>query len=123
MVEARRAENFAGCKIFNGKDFSIANQGIHLVRSHQAGKNHMDAMKSLSQLQTSLAAHFVASKSNPSEARPAENVISPLENASTNSIETSLAQKEKSVSIQLPLLPPANLRESITKAEILFALK
>ena len=34
-----------------------------------------------------------------------------------------MAQKEKSVPIQLPHLPPANLRESITKAEILFALK
>ena len=103
VVEARRAEKFAGCKICNGKDSSIANQGIHQVRSHQAGKNHMDAMKGLSQQQTSLAGHFVASMSNPSEARPAENVISPLENASTNSIDTSLPQKEKSVPIPLSI--------------------
>ena len=103
------------------KDFSIKGRGVHQVRVHQNGKYHIDAVKAQSK-QSNALSQFVTPKSKLVPKLPPGKVSSIVQSAVSLTFPES-CKPSQSTAMQPPILAPPTLRDSVTRAEILFAFK
>ena len=117
------------------RDFSVSSRGIGALRQHASGKAHLAEVKAIPKQSGPLHSFFKPScssageKLSPSQSNHDERFdknipASSSQATSMSSVSSSLpVPRISSQSTQPLILPPKNLRDDISRAEILFALK